>query len=82
VSVSVTIRRYDSVDEGRVAWALLRSAGIDALLDGHETCSLLGAVGDLVGVALRVPESQAEDSVAALLYVESGAFMLPDDLAA
>jgi hypothetical protein len=76
VSVLVSIRRYANADEGRIAWALLRSAGIEAVLDHHETCSLLGAVGEVVGVELRVPADQAEDSIAALEYVEIGAFTI------
>lgn len=82
MSTYVILRHYDNPHEAAVAWAFLRSAGIDALLDHHAMCSLLGPVGDVVGVSLRVPEEQAEDCVAALLYVESGAFTLPDDVAA
>ncbi len=78
----MSIRRYANADEGRIAWALLRSAGIEAVLDHHETCSMLGAVGDVVGVELRVPIDQAEDSVAALEYVAIGAFAIEPDRAA
>jgi hypothetical protein len=79
---SVTVRSYASVEEARVAWGLLRSAGIAAELDHYETCSQLGPVGGVVGVELRVPADQAEDSLAALAYVESGAFAITDELAA
>jgi hypothetical protein len=82
LSVLVAVRRYANADEGRIAWALLRSAGIEAVLDHHETCSLLGALGDVVGVELRVPAHQAEDSLAALEYVEIGAFAIEADRAA
>jgi hypothetical protein len=78
----VIVRRYAFAQEARIAWAFLRSAGIEAVLDHHETCALLGHAGDVVGVELRVPEAQAEDSLAALSYVESGAFTLADELAA
>jgi hypothetical protein len=78
MSSFVTVRRYANPQEARIAWAFLRSAGIEAVLDHHETCSLLGPVGEVVGVGLRVPEEQAEDSLAALFYVESGAFTISD----
>lgn len=75
----VVIRRYADAQEARIAWALLRSGGVEAVLDHCETCSLLGPVGEVVGVALSVPEAQAEDSVAALEYVEIGAFAIEAD---
>jgi hypothetical protein len=78
-----TVRRFMSVEEARMAWSLLRSAGIEAELDHHETCSNFPLAEIAIGVELRVPTEQAEDSVAALAYVEAGAFAIPDtDLAA
>jgi len=73
----MTVRRYARLEEARVAWSLLRSAGIEAVLDHHEACSTLAGLP--IGVALRAPVEHAEDAIAAIAYVESGAFTLAED---
>jgi hypothetical protein len=74
----VIVRRCLSLEEARVAWSFLDSAGIEASIDNQFLCTMEWRYCFALSLAIRVRSDDAADARAAFAEVDRGALAIAE----